>query len=110
MFRMLQTLWLTAAGLRLSTLRAAPFCLVPCVGIYGATSLHGHATPHAHATATAPWRYVVLCDHCGARQRMAESPLQTLSVDGHKLQCPECARFKASWYRRGGLSVPPGGW
>ncbi len=56
------------------------------------------------------WRYLVVCEACQHRARAVEHPARTLEMKNGLLQCPECREFQAAWYRRGTLSLPPGGW
>ncbi len=56
------------------------------------------------------WRYLIVCGECGHRRRLAESPHDSFENRNGLFQCPQCDRFATSWYRRGGLSIPPGGW
>ena len=56
------------------------------------------------------WRYLVVCEACGHRVRVLDHPARTWPREGSMLKCPACGEFKATWYRRGSQSVPPGGW
>jgi hypothetical protein len=56
------------------------------------------------------WRFLVVCRDCGHRERTSDSPSRQFERRGGLLRCPACESFGASWYRRGGLSLPPGGW
>ncbi|MFH1747614.1 MAG: hypothetical protein ABIG44_11280 [Planctomycetota bacterium] len=56
------------------------------------------------------WRYLLVCEDCGYRAHFSEHPTRTLKKKDGLLCCPECGLFKVSWYRRGSLTLPPGGW
>jgi hypothetical protein len=56
------------------------------------------------------WRYLVVCEHCGHRERTIENPAREWPKKKSRLKCPACGEFKAAWYRRGSQAVPPGGW
>ena len=73
--------------------------------------------PSGATTATAgavdaeqAWRYLVVCQQCGHRERTLEHPARTLDKQNGLLRCPACGRFTAAWFRRGSQSLPPGGW
>jgi hypothetical protein len=68
------------------------------------------ATAPALAADGANWRYVVVCGSCGHRERLTEHPARHWEQRDGLLRCPACGEFRASWYRRGAMAAPPGGW
>jgi hypothetical protein len=56
------------------------------------------------------WRYLLVCGQCQHRERLTESPHRTWDKENGLFRCPQCAAFMADCYRRGSLTVPPGGW
>lgn len=96
------------ARLRLMTAGGAVLAVV----LVGA-GLFWACRPAAGPGAAAPeqqWRYLLVCEGCGYRTRMVEHPAHVLAKENGLLQCPKCGAYRAAWYRRGSLSLPPGGW
>ncbi len=83
---------------------------VLCSGGLWLASGAGESTSAIGRTREPSWRYLIVCAECGHRQRMADSPHDSFENRNGLLQCPQCTRFAMSWYRRGSLSIPPGGW
>ncbi|MCK4340519.1 MAG: hypothetical protein KAY37_02200 [Phycisphaerae bacterium] len=96
---------------RLWPLAAAGAVLVVILLAVGLTwSWRSAGQAHGTADSEQAWRYLIVCEQCGYRQRTSEHPVHTLEQRAGRLRCPECNRFKAAWFRRGSLAMPPGGW
>jgi hypothetical protein len=54
--------------------------------------------------------YVLVCHQCGRRSGHAARPTPADPRRPEAFACPACGRTTAAVYRRGGQSVPPGGW
>lgn len=84
--------------------------VVLCSGGLWLASGDGEAVSAIGGAEESFWRYLIVCGECGHRRRMADSPHESFENRNGLLQCPQCDRFAVSWHRRGGLSIPPGGW
>lgn len=91
-------------------LRLVPYALVPFVLVFGLMQAPAARPGLAVAAADAPYRFLVVCSECGHRARSLRAPACALAQQDRGYQCPECGRFAAQVYRRGGQVVPPGGW
>ena len=89
-----------------------PLILLAPVVIVAGTWRYEQAvrTPVIGTQAERPWRYLLVCEKCGHRERLTESPHQTRAKQAGFFECPQCGAFMASSYRRGSLALPPGGW
>ena len=102
---------LLCADPRLCVPLAAVFLPVAITLVVAAVALPSPATPPARVVSgEEPWRYLVICGHCGQRSRMLEHPVQTWEQQDGFLRCPKCEAFAVGWYRRGSSTLPPGGW
>ncbi len=102
--------WATEREFRLAlAVGVAVLVLLPIVGTF---CLWRTSPPTWQPTNSAdqPWRYLLVCPECGYRAHTLEHPRQTLEHVGGRLRCPECGALSALAYRRGGQSLPPGGW
>lgn len=86
---------------------AAALTLLITTGLLGWHALAGNAEAPAK---NRPWRYLVVCAHCEQRTYTPEHPAHVSDTEGGQLVCPQCSNAAASWYRRGSLNLPPGGW
>ncbi len=84
--------------------------VVLCSGGLWLASGDGDVASDIGRAKTQSWRYLVVCGECGDRRRMADSPHGSFEKRNGLLKCMQCDRFAVSWYRRGGLSIPPGDW
>jgi hypothetical protein len=88
--------------------------LAICLALFGAgmgmTRNWGRTRPARLVEATDNWRYVLVCEACEHRAHTMEQPARSLPQQNGMYQCPQCGEFKATCYRRGSQSVPPGGW
>jgi hypothetical protein len=100
-----------AAGLSVgpSGWRAVPFALAPLVGVFGMTRLWAEPAAWPAVEGGAP-RFAIVCSKCLHRTDCDAPPGDEVEHRAGKLRCGACGAFAAAWYRRGGLSVPPGGW
>lgn len=107
--RLLRALLIAVLTAGPSSWRAAPFVVAPLVGVYGMTRLwSAGATPVASAEGVP--RFAIVCAKCGHREDRPAPPGPEVERRAGKLRCAACQEFRAAWYRRGGLSLPPGGW
>ncbi|HMQ17020.1 MAG TPA: hypothetical protein PKC49_13705 [Phycisphaerae bacterium] len=93
---------------RRTTTAATLACLLLLGGVAIGWSAAGLGTTWTRQAADS-WRFVVICNACAERTRYEVPPKQVLPSRDGLLQCPKCGKFAAGWYRRGSLSVPPGG-
>jgi hypothetical protein len=95
---------------RLLVALVALILLAPVVIIAGTWKYEQATGAHAVGAETErPWRYLMLCEQCGHRERLSESPHNAREKVAGLYECPKCGAFKVSRTRRGSLSLTPGG-
>jgi len=89
-----------------------PLILLAPAAIVAGTWRHREALRAEIVTAEPEqvWRYLLVCGECQHRQRLSDSPHRTWEKKDGLFRCPQCEAFMADCYRRGSLSLPPGGW